>query len=164
MLSGTVTSAQKVSVDEQPCGATTFKNLGQPLSVSASGAWSLAATPTMRTVYRAKAKSATADVTVAVRPKVSLTKIGAHRFSVRIVAARSFAQRIALFQRRSPAGWRTVKSIPLLNVISGQTAPTMISGKDFRSGVAPGRRVRILLTQAQVGGCYAPGTSNTIRS
>ena len=151
-------------MDEQPCGATTFKNLGQPLSVSSNGAWSLPATPTMRTVYRAKAKNATADVTVAVRPKVSLTKIGAHRFSVRIVAARSFAQRIALFQRRSATGWATVKSISLLNVISGQQAPTVVSGKDFRSGVARGKRVRILLTQGQVGLCYAPGISSTIRS
>jgi hypothetical protein len=34
----------------------------------------------------------------------------------------------------------------------------------FRSSVKPLLRVRAVLSQAQVGGCYLAGTSNTIKS
>jgi hypothetical protein len=40
----------------------------------------------------------------------------------------------------------------------------VVTAASFRAGVKAGLRVRATLTQAQAGGCYAPGISNTIRS
>ena len=165
-LSGAVStknSGVKVTVTAQPCGQNA--KILTSLTTAAQGAWTTATQPDVRTVYQAKAKNATSSpVTVQVRPRVTLTKVRAHRFQVRVLAAQSFAQRIALFQRRTATGWRTLKSVALQNLLSSQPAPTVVSGMNFRSGIRTGKRVRVLLTQRQVGACYLPGISNTIRS
>ena|SRR5215210_6512469 len=166
-LSGAVSTKQvgvKVTVTAQPCGQSAAKTLTS-LTTATQGTWTTATQPTVRTAYQAKAKNATSSlVTVQVRPRVTLAKAAAHRYRVRVFAAQSFAQRIALFQRRTASGWRTVKSVTLQNVIADQSAPTLVSGMNFRSGIRAGKRVRVLLTQRQVGACYLPGVSNTIRS
>ncbi len=165
-LSGAVSSQQtdvKVTVSAEQCGSNSFKTLTSVTS-SSGGTWSTTAKPTARTAYQAKAKSATSPaVTVQVRPQVSLAKIAPHRFRTRVLAAQSFAGRIALFQRRTATGWTTVKSVTL-RLISSGPAPTIVSGKTFRSGIRRGKTVRMLLTQRQVGACYLPGISNTIAS
>lgn len=154
----------KLTVEGQPCGSNAFKALTQPLNVTSAGDWTMTAIPTVNTAYRAKAKNTTSStVTVQVRPRVTLAKVAAHRFRTRVTAGQSFAGRVALFQRRSTTGWTTVKSVVLVQIATGP-APTIISGKTFRSGISPGKSVRVLLTQRQVGTCYLPGTSNTIRS
>jgi len=42
--------------------------------------------------------------------------------------------------------------------------PTVISGRDFRSGIAKGKRVRIRMGQIVAGTCYLANVSGTIRS
>jgi len=163
-LSGAVTPAKsvKVAVTGQAC----VNGQGQhPLSLTsnAQGAWTATVTPGSKTTYQAKAKSADSPmVTVQVRPRVALAKVGAHRFRTRISAGQSFGGKIALFQKRTSVRWKTVKSIVLVQLGSG--SGTIVSGKTFRSGIHRNRTVRVLITQRQVGACYLSGASSSIRS
>lgn len=165
-LSGTVSSQQtevKVTVMAQLCGSSSAKTLTS-VTAATGGAWSTTAKPVTRTAYQAKAKNATSStVTVQVHPQVTVAKVGAHRFRTRVSAAQSFAGRIALFQRERGSRWVTVKSVVLRQIGTGPSG-TIVSGKTFRSGIARGKLVRILLTQRQVGACYLPGVSNTATS
>jgi hypothetical protein len=130
---------------------------------TAQGTWTATVTPGSKTVYQAKAKSTDSpSLTVQVRPAVTLAKVGSHRFRTRITAALSFGGKIALFQKRTSAGWRTVKSVVLVELGSGNG--TFVSGKTFRSGIRTGRTMRVLLTQRQAGTCYLAGISNSISS
>jgi hypothetical protein len=52
----------------------------------------------------------------------------------------------------------------LLQANTTGVAPTVITSATFRSRIRARLRVRVVLGQAQVGSCYAPGRSNTIRS
>jgi hypothetical protein len=164
-LAGAVTPAKAVKV--QVTGTACVKGQAQPspltVTSTAQGAWSASVTPTSKTVYQAKAKSTDSpQVTVQVRPSVTLAKVGSHRFRTRISAAQSFGGKIALFQKSTSAGWRTVKSLVLVELGSG--SGTVVSGKTFRSGIRTGRTVRVLFTQRQAGECYLAGTSSSIRS
>jgi hypothetical protein len=165
-LSGGVStkaSGVKVTVTAQQCGQASAKTLTS-LTTATQGAWTTSTQPTVRTTYQAKAKNATSTaVTVQVRPRVTLAKVAAHRFRTRATAAQSFAGKIALFQRRTATGWKTVKSVTMGQISSGP-APTIVSGATFRSGIRTGKRVRMLLTQRQAGACYLAGISTTIRS
>ncbi|MFL5954426.1 MAG: cupredoxin domain-containing protein [Gaiellaceae bacterium] len=167
-LSG-VLSTQKVGenidVFAQQCGASAATKL-ITVPTTTGGAFTTAVKPLSNTAYTAKDKSVSSPaVTVRVRPSVRLAKVAAHRFSLRVSAGTSFAGKYASFQRYNGTlrRWVAVKSV-LLKASSTGAAPTVVSAASFRSTVASGRRVRATLPQAQVGGCYAPGTSNTILS
>ncbi|MBA3718497.1 MAG: hypothetical protein H0W87_09770 [Actinobacteria bacterium] len=164
-LSGAVTPAGsvKVSVSSQACVKGQAQQSPLNVTSTAQGAWSATVTPGSRTMYQAKAKSTNSPtVTVQVRPQVALAKVGSHRFRTRVSVAQSFGAKIALFQKQTSAGWKTVKSVVLVELASGNG--TIVSGKTFRSGIRAHKTVRILLTQRQVGECYLAGTSNSISS
>ena len=59
--------------------------------------------------------------------------------------------------------WVGVRSVTLVDTGQG-VAPTVISGKDFRSRIAAGKRVRIAMSQTAAGTCYLANASGTIRS
>jgi hypothetical protein len=88
--------------------------------------------------------------------------VGRHRFRTRISAAQSFAGKIALFQKRTPMKWKTIKSVVLAEL--GSRSGTVVSGKTFHSGIRAGRTVRVLFTQHQAGDCYLDGTSGLLRN
>jgi plastocyanin len=164
-----VLSTQKVgdNVDvlAQQCGAATSTKL-TTVQTTTGGAYTTSAKPLMNTVYTAKSKALTsAAVTVRVRPSLRLTRVGAHRFSVRVSAGSSFSGKYASFQRYNGSlrRWVAVKVVRL-GASSTGVAPTVVSAASFRSTVASRLRVRVTLPQPQVGGCYAPGTSNTVLS
>ena len=163
-LSGVVSPAKsvKVQLSVQACaGGQAQKSLS--VTSTAQGAWTATVTPTSKTVYQAKAKSTDSQaLTVQVRPGLTLAKVAAHKFRTRLTAGQSFGGKIALFQKRTSSGWRTVKSIVLVELGSG--SGTVVSGKTFRSGIRAGRTLRILLTQRQAGSCYMGATSNSITS
>jgi hypothetical protein len=118
-------------------------------------------TPQVRTSYQATVKGAQSEtVMVQVRPRVTLAKIARHRFRTRVAAATSLAGKNALFQKRTPVGWITVKRVRL-SLVSSST-DSVISGKTFHSGVSAHKTVRVLVTQRVVGNCYLPGLSNTV--
>jgi hypothetical protein len=156
-------NAMKVQVSGQACAKAQTQQSRLTVTSTAQGAWSATVTPTSKTVYQAKAKSTDSPaLTVQVRPAVTLAKVASHRFRTRITAGQSFGGKIALFQRHASTGWKTVKSVVLVELGSGNG--TVVSGKTFRSGVRTHRTVRVLLTQRQAGECYLAGLSNSTAS
>ncbi len=163
-LSGMVVPAQaneRVSVLSQPCGQSALRLLASP-TTAASGAWSTLVTPTVNTAYQARVKRTnSATIAVQVRPRVRLAKVAPRRYRARVFAAESFAGKTAVFQRYAPTlgRWVRVRGVVLAAVGAG-TAPTVISGAVFRSGLRSGVRVRLLLPKTQTGACYLGGISN----
>src|SRR5215203_6511809 len=162
-LSGAVSPAKsmEVQVSGQACVTGQTQQSPSTVTSTAQGTWSATVAPASKTVYQAKAKSTDSPaLTVQVRPAVTLAKVASHRFRTRITAAQSFGGKIALFQRHTPTGWKTVKNLVLVGLGSGNG--TFVSGKTFRSGIRTHRTVRVLFTQRQAGECYMAGISSSI--
>jgi len=166
-LSGAVTPAESVhvSVATETClNPPPQVENGAPLEVKSAtnGAWSLAVSPQVQTSYQATAKEAQSPVVlVQVRPLVTLVKVRSHMFRVRVTAAKNLAGKVALFQKRTTAGWKTAKSVQLAQI--SVAAQSYVSGQTFRSGLKH-RTVRVMLAHGQVGNCYLAGISNSVRS
>jgi hypothetical protein len=167
-LSGVVSppAAAGVSVSTQTCSSAPRPvRLAPPLTLrsSSDGTWSTTVTPLVRTTYLAKSGTVTSTpLTVEVRPRLTLTKVGKHGFHVHLAAAVSFDGKLVSFQRLTRFGWRTVKTVMVLWSDSASDAIT--ADRSFRSGIAPRELVRALLPVGQAGDCYTGGSSNTIRS
>lgn len=167
-LTGEVTPAQSAEVkvaaalcNNPPARVAESSPLG--VKSDSTGTWSAIVTPQVRTLYQATAKSAQSETEmVQVRPRVTLVKVGRHMFRTRVFAAKSFAGKNAVFQKRNPVGWITVKRVRL-GFVSSST-DTVVSGRTFHSGVSAHKTVRLLVTQRVVGNCYLPGISNAVRS
>jgi plastocyanin len=164
-LSGSVSNGQtneRVTVQAQPCGVTAFATLAT-VSTTTGGAWTVAARPAKTTVYQAKWRTATGTTTVRVRPRVTLRKLTGGRFAVRVSAAQSFAGKVVVFQRLNAVQgvWVRVRFVVLKAM--GGTAPTAISGANFRARVRAGTRVRAVMGSTQAAPCYVAGTSNVVR-
>lgn len=164
---GTVSTAkagENVDVVAQQCGGT-----GQKLSTvqtTTGGAYAFSVQPLMNTIYTTKLRNATSTAsTVRVRPRMKLTRLAAHRYSLRVDGGTSFAGKYASFQRYNATlkRWKAVKTV-LLEASTKGVAPAVASAASFRASIKGGLRIRATLAQAQVGTCYAAGLSNTIRS
>ncbi len=167
-LSGTIAppqAGQKVTVHAQACGQAQFGRLADVDTV-ANGAWTLAAKPTLNTQYRARVRNVTSTpVSVGVRPRLQLAKVGSRKYRVRVLAAQSFAGKIVTFQRYRAATDRWVRvRRSTLRQVGTEAPPTVVSGITFRARVRGKPRVRVVLPQGQAGACYLPGRSNAIRS
>lgn len=158
-------SGQTLQVMAQECGATSAGKLGS-VTTGTGGAFSTQTTPQKQTTYTVKSKSSTSlGSAVKVQPLLELRRVARHRFALTISAAQSFAGKAANFQRYSAAlrKWHGVKRV-LLKANTTGVAPTVLTTAKFRSSIKSKVRVRVILEQTQVGACYAPGKSNTIRS
>jgi plastocyanin len=167
-LTGTLASqqaGQSLQLLAQQCGAATSSPLAT-VTTTTGGVYSYQAKPLMQTGYTVKFKNSTSGAaTVQVQPGLKLSKVGRHRYALRVLAAQSFAGKQATFQRyRSTLKrWVKVKRV-LLKANTTGVAPTVISSAKFRSSLRAKVKVRVVLAQAQVGTCYLAGRSNTIRS
>jgi len=168
VVSGVLSTQQvgdSVDVLAQQCGAATATKL-ITVQTTAGGAYTTTVKPLMNTAYSAKDKAlTTTSTTVRVRPILRLTRVGSHRFTLRVSAGSSLGGKYASFQRYNGTlrRWVAVKPV-LLKASSLGVAPTVITSASFRSTVPARLRVRATLPQAQLGSCYAPGTSNTTLS
>lgn len=168
VLAGTLSTQQageNVDVLAQPCG-TPSASKSTTVQTIAGGAYTATVKPMRSTAYSTKSKAATSTVTtVRVRPSMRLVRVGAGRYSLRVLGASSFAGKYASFQRYNGTlrRWVAVRTV-LLKASSTGVAPTVASAASFRSSIRGGLRVRAILGQAQVGSCYAAGLSNTILS
>lgn len=166
-LSGAVTLAESVHVfvaAETCLNPPPQVENGAPLDVksSSTGAWSLTVSPQVQTTYQATAKETQSPVQVVqVRPLMTLVKVRSHTFRLRATAAKNFAGKVALFQKRTATGWKTVKSVRLAQI--SISAQTYVSGQTFHSGLRH-KTVRAILSSGQVGNCYLAGISNSVRS
>jgi plastocyanin len=158
-------AGDNIDIFAQQCGAAAASKLTSVLT-TATGSFATTAQPLKNTAYSAKTKASSSPaVTVRVRPSLRLARVAAHKFSLRVTAAQSFAGSYASFQRYNGTlhRWVAVKIVALRAGVTA-TAPSVITAASFRSTVAAGLRVRATLAQRQVGSCYAAGLSNTIRS
>jgi len=167
VLSGTLSTqkvGEKVDVLAQQCGASPSKVT--TVLTTAGGVYTAAVSPLKNTAYTAKNNAVTsAAVTVRVRPRLRLVKIAAHRFLLRVTAGSSLAGKYASFQRYNGTlkRWVAVRTV-LLKASSVGIAPSVVTAASFRTSIRSRLRVRATLAQAQIGSCYAPGTSNVISS
>ena len=167
-LTGTLSNqkvGENVDVLAKPCGQTAQTKV-TTVQTTAGGAFTAVVRPLKNTLYTVKVKNTTSNaVSEKVRPKLRLRKLAAHRYSLRVFASQSFAGKYGTFQRFNGTlgRWVTVKRV-LLRANSTGVAPTVISSVSFRSTIRPLLKVRVVLSQLQVGSCYRPGRSNVIRS
>ena len=167
-LTGTLSShtvGESIDVMAQQCGQNAATKTTTVQTV-AGGAFTAVVSPLANTTYIVKSKAVTSNaVGVKEKPQLRLAKLAAHRYSVRVLAAESFAGKFASFERYNAglSRWVTVKQVVLRANTTG-TAPTVITSATFRSTIKARLKVRIIVTQAQAGTCYLAGVSNAILS
>jgi hypothetical protein len=168
MLSGVASPRQSglsIQILSRPCGQSSFRAL-KSTKTGTGGAWKAAVKPTQKTAYRAKVQTTLSRIVVVnVRPRITLTKVAAHKYKTLVYAARSFANHTAVFQRWSLnlQQWVRVRYV-ILKFLRNGTAPTIVSGRTFPSTIVAGKKVRIVLPYKQAQPCYLSGWSYAILS
>jgi hypothetical protein len=167
-LSGALSNqraGQNINLEAQDCGQTAFKKLAS-VTTATNGAFTTSAKPTMNTSYRSHFKSSTSPVVpVKVRPQLVLTRVSAGKFTAKVGAGQSLVGKYVAFQRykSSVRKYVTVKKVTLTKVTPG-VAPTQVSSANFRSTVKRGTKVRLSMPQSQVGTCYVPANSRSVKA
>jgi plastocyanin len=163
-LSGTVSSreaGQTVMITVGPAGEPARR---LEVETTAGGEWSLRVQPRIRTQYTARWRNSTSDaLTVQVRPRVTLRKVGRNLFAVVVAAAESFAgNRVEIRRQRSRTNRRlvTVRRV----VLNENPRTETISQRTFRLTVRRGFRLRAFLPASQAGPTYLASQSNFIRA
>jgi hypothetical protein len=155
-LSGVVSNnavGQTVTINAQPYGQAAFVKLAD-VTTTAGGAWTYTARPTIATVYQSTwAKHVSSQVTVGVRPLVSIRALSGNRFSTKVVAARTFAGKYVQLQRHTARGWLTLKRVRL-NSLSAATIKSILP-----MGTST---LRIAFSVNQAGAGYLAGFSRTL--
>jgi|KBSMisStandDraft_5_1062788.scaffolds.fasta_scaffold124456_2 plastocyanin len=160
-------SSKKAGVDvgvmAKPCGKSTATKAAT-VQTTANGEFSTDLRAASNTVYTVQVGStASQEVSIDVAPRLRLGRVAAHRYSLRVFAAQSFAGKWATFQRLKGNRWISVKRVQLQKN-STNILPTVISSVAFRWNSKTRPRVRAILPQGQAGSCYVAGLSNDIRS
>jgi len=156
-LSGTVSNGaagETVTLLERQFGETSFHSIVTLVSAS-GGTWSYLAHPRIRTEYEAMWKGAlSSTVAVGVHPVVTIRALSGRRFSVHVIAARSFVGHSVKLQRRSALGqWVTVGVRTLSSGSIAVFHPTLPKGVSH---------LRAVISVNQAGAGYLGGTSRTI--
>ena len=167
-LSGTVSSQKAdkpIAIEATECGSTQQVTAAIPRTV-ANGAFSAAVAPGASTSYQAGFKrNLSPAVAVAVRPLLELTKVAKQSYRARATAGQALTGKFVLFQRylKLRKRWRQVKRLPLGAAVPGPAKPALVSSVAFKAKLRRGTRVRLLITAAQAGPCYAAATSKSLR-
>jgi hypothetical protein len=165
-LSGIVSTGQaneQVSILARACGAATPVKLAT-VATTAGGAYSALVAPLRNTVYTAQVKTVTSSgANVFVKPRLTLVKPARGRFSVTARASTSLSGRAVVLQRWNAAlrRWVNVRSALLVKGPAA-TAPTVLSRATLRASVKARTRLRVSISQFQVGTCHRPTVSNVI--
>ena len=160
VLSGTIsskTAGEKVTVVASPAGLPETQTT---VTTDANGNWSLQVQPRVRTTYQARYENASSSsVTVSIRPRITLQKVGPHQYLIVVLAAHSMAGKRVDVTRWIPgAGWVRFRRATLQSIARTPTT----SDAYFVTFVRLGTKLRIFLPQAQAGSDYLPGHSNFI--
>jgi plastocyanin len=155
-LSGVVSNQaanETVTIRGQTYGGNGFLKLAD-VKTGAGGAWTYTAHPTIQTVFDSMwGKNASAQITVGVRPLVSIHALSGNRFSTKVLAARSFAGKVVQLQRRSAGQWVTVKRVRLGSM----------STAIFKASLPMGNSaLRFAFSVNQAGAGYLAGFSRTL--
>jgi len=158
-LSGTIASKQAgetVTITAQPKGEPTWST---QVTTTADGAWSLQVQPRIRTTYQVKHDNAvSAPITVNVRPRITLQKVGRNSFLVVVLAQHSMAGKTVDVARWTSSGWTTIGQAQLQSIARTST----VAVGHVTSFVNLGTKLRVFMTAAQAGPDYADGHSNFV--
>ena len=133
------------------------------VQLSADGTFTADVHPVIHTLYRVSTGQTTSNaVSVQVRPKAILTRIGVHRFLARVVAARSFVGKYGVLQRWRGHHWTSVRRVFFTRELT-ITSPTIVSRATFRARFGRAR-IRVLIPRSQVGPGYLMAASNLSRA
>jgi hypothetical protein len=156
---------QNIKVNATECGQSNSKTVGT-VKTNATGAYTMAVTPTMTTIYQATQRTTKSPlVTVTVAPVLKLQRVRRGAYTVSVTSATDLKGKAVLFQRYSKTRkrWVQVKRVLLTTTTPG-TKPTMVSAAGFTAKVAKGIRVRAAISKAQAAPCYVAATSNSVRA
>jgi plastocyanin len=134
------------------------------VTTTAGGAFSYEAKPSNNTSYTLSSKGLSSSTSIAVKPRMHLAKIGAHRYQVKVYAAHNLLGAKVTFQRyrSSLKRWVAVKVFKMHTSVA--KGPTVMTSAKFRSSIRAHKRVRTTLGTKQVSPCYVGAHSNAIRS
>jgi plastocyanin len=159
-LSGTVSNkaaGEQVTVVSRPAGLPETQTA---VTTTSGGSWSLQVQPRVKTVYQAQYDTASSpQVTVSIRPRITLQKVGRHQYLIVVLSARSMAGKLVNITRWLPGrGYVTFRTATL------QAIPRTPTTSDayFTTFVQPGTKLRIFMPANQVGTDYFEGHSNFI--
>ena len=164
-LSGSVStgaSGENVSIFAQPLPFGSSLQVAGPTTGS-GGAFSATVQPPMHTAYVAAVGNAHSNpVAVNVRPRLTLSHAGVHRFLVRAAAMRSMAGKYVLVQRRNRRLhlWVSVRRVFLTRATGGGSL-TVVTRATFHLR-AGGRLIRALMPLSQARPGYLSGSSNGV--
>jgi hypothetical protein len=131
----------------------------------ADGSFSVVVRPLTHALYRASSGQTTSNtVSVNVRPRLSLTRSGSHRFLLRALAARSFVGKYGVLQRWSLRRhhWVSLRRVFFTRAFPS-VSPTIASRAVFRARLG-GARIRVLVPRSQATPGYIAGFSNLLRA
>jgi hypothetical protein len=155
-LTGVVSSHaanETVTIRGQSYGRNAFLKLAD-VKTAAGGGWTYTAHPTIRTVFDSMwGKNASPQITVGVRPLVSIHALPGNRFSTKVLAARSFAGKFVQLQRRSGGQWVTLKRVRLGSTSAATLKASLPTGNST---------LRFAFSVNQAGAGYLAGFSRTL--
>jgi plastocyanin len=158
-LSGTVSSkaaGEHVSVKAAPVGGTPFT---YDVVTTAGGNWTLQVQPRARTTYTATWDTAKAQtLTIDLRPRLTLQKVGRHQYLVVVLGNRSFAGKTLDIARRIGGNYVVYKHVPITRI--ARTTTTSVSY--FVTVVPAGTHLRAFLPKSQTAPDYLDGHSNFV--
>jgi hypothetical protein len=131
------------------------------VQTTTEGSFEVVVRPVNRAQYRASSGQTTSNtVSINVRPRLSLTRVGSHRFAVTATAARSFVGRYGVVQRWSlrKHHWISLKRVFFTRAFPG-ASPTITSRAVFRARLG-GVKIRVFVPSGQVSPGYVSGVTN----
>ncbi len=155
-LTGTVpthTAGEQVVIFSKPYGIASARSVATVLT-GANGVWTYLARPRIATAYQASWRSGlSAAVSVAVHPRVTITRYKNGHFFIAVSGAHGFPHRVVQLQRKIGTRWVTIKRVRL----------GLRSRVEFRATIPTGRStVRAAFSVNQAGAGYLGGTSRAL--
>jgi hypothetical protein len=156
LLSGSVDregAGRVVIVLARPHGRASYSEVGR-VRTTAGGRWRYTARPSIRTLYRARiGRLQSTPVPVDVEPRIAL-RAARGRFTATVRAARSFAGKFVVLQRRTRGtGWQYDRRLVLGE---GSVARFTFGHSSTRT------QIRLLMPGSQVGPGYVAARSPVI--
>ena len=160
-LSGTVSSkaaGEHVTVVSSPASLPATQTT---VTTTAGGNWSLQVQPRVKTTYQAKYDTASSSpVTVSIRPRITLQKIGRRQYLIVVLSANSMAGKRVNIARWAFGHWVTFQTATLQAIPRTPTTSDVYVSTLVRRGT----KLRVFLPADQVGPNYLDGHSNYIIS
>src|SRR5205085_3964273 len=160
-LTGQVSPAaadQQVTITQIPMNRAAHST---QVTTASDGTFSLAVAPSYNTRVDAKYSTATSDeLTIFVRPRVSLRRYGKTRFAAVVVAGRPFVGRYVWLTRWNARRhtWTNIERLYLNHYVKSTGASTVA----FRMRVRRGVKLRAFLNNAAARPDYVRGWSNFV--